>query len=136
MRPAKITLDTSALLAVPCGEESRGRIIEAIRGATLMAPASLPWELGNALSAMLRRRRLSLEQAHSVLAVYRSIPLTLVTVELAAALELAQRHGLYAYDAYMLACARDHDAPLLTLDGALQRAASAATIPLMEVGAP
>ena len=54
-------------------------------------------------------------------------------VELAAALELADRFGLYAYDAYLMACARRQRAPLLTLDARLGRAAKEAGVQLLEV---
>jgi predicted nucleic acid-binding protein len=56
-----------------------------------------------------------------------------VDIELAAALELADRFGLYAYDAYLMACARRQRAPLLTLDARLGRAAQEAGVHVLEV---
>jgi predicted nucleic acid-binding protein len=48
-------------------------------------------------------------------------------------LELADRFGLYAYDAYLMACARQQGAPLLTLDPRLGRAAHEAGVRVIEV---
>jgi len=54
-------------------------------------------------------------------------------VALADALRVADRHDLYAYDAYMLVAARRHRAPLMTLDGGLKDAARDSDIDLLEV---
>ena len=51
------------------------------------------------------------------------------------ALDLADTLGLYADDAYVLACAARQRAPLLTLDRRLARAARAAGIRLQEIAA-
>ncbi len=64
------------------------------------------WEVGNAFSALLKRRRLKLAEVQAAMTAYAQIPIRFVDVELAAALELADRFGLYAYDAYLMACAR------------------------------
>lgn len=47
---------------------------------------------------------------------YRQIPLRLVDVALADAVEIAHRQGIYAYGAYVLHCAQSMRAPLLSLD--------------------
>ena len=54
---------------------------------------------------------------------YQKIPLTKIEVDLATAVELADRFRMYAYDAYLLACALSERTPLLTLDRALMAAA-------------
>ncbi|HEY7478903.1 MAG TPA: type II toxin-antitoxin system VapC family toxin [Gemmatimonadales bacterium] len=128
-----LVIDTSALIAVLTGESSRDRIIARTQGTELLAPGSVHWETGNALSALLKRRRLKLAEAQAALAAYRQIPIRLVEIELDAALELADRLGLYAYDAYLLACARRHGAPLLTLDPRLGRVAQEAGVRLLEI---
>jgi predicted nucleic acid-binding protein len=134
MRPAvDIVVDTSVLIAVLTGEPTRDHLIARTQGADLLAPGSVHWEIGNAFSALLKRRRVRLSEVQSALAAYAQIPIRFVDVELAAALELADRFGLYAYDAYLMACARRQRAPLLTLDGRLGRAAREAGVELVEV---
>lgn len=128
----RIVIDTSALLAVLLGEPERGALIEATRGAQLCSPESLPWEVGNALSAMLKRRALDLTTASAVLKSYQQVPVQLVVVDLLAALQLASRFRIYAYDAYMLEAARSQQCALLTLDKTLKRVAREAQITLLE----
>ena len=61
------------------------------------------------------------------------MPIRLVDVGMVQALELAERLNIYAYDAYMLACALDLHAPLLTLDKGLANAASRLGVQVVEV---
>lgn len=128
-----IVIDTSALIAVLVSEPERARIVHATQGVDLVAPASVHWEVGNALSALLKRRRATLAQAQFALTAYSSIPIRLVDVDLALALEIASDHGLYAYDAYLITCSLSQRAPLLTLDRGLARAATAAGTQLLEL---
>lgn len=129
-----LVIDTSAIIAVIAGEPERGRIVEATVGASLLAPSSVHWEVGKAFSAMLRRERISLERARRAVAVYQQIPIRFVDVDLGEALDIAAEHGIYAYDAYLIACADRFHLPLLTLDRGLQRVAKAAGVERIEVG--
>ena len=52
----EITIDTSALIAVIGNEKTKDRIIEITIGSSLVAPVSVHWEIGNAFSAMFKRR--------------------------------------------------------------------------------
>ena len=118
-----MVVDTSAVLAVLLEEPERLALIAASRGATLYAPPSLPWEVGNALVALLRRRRLTLSDAQRVWDAFRSVPLRLVDVDVGQAVATATELGLYAHDAYVLELATQHGLPLLTLDKKLRDAA-------------
>lgn len=128
-----MVVDTSVLIAVIAAEAERAALIRVTQGAELVAPASVHWEIGNACSAMLKRRRASLAQVRAMLAAYGQIPLRLLEVELGRSLELADQFGLHAYDAYLLAAAGSQRAPLLTLDQSLSWAARDAGIALVEV---
>lgn len=129
----ELVVDTSVIIAVISGESSRAALIRATRGAELVAPASVHWEVGNAVAALMKRRLATRDQAFELLAAYADVPLRLLDVELSAAMELAASHALYAYDAYVLACALSQRAPLLTLDKGQARAAIAAGVRLKEV---
>lgn len=119
----EITIDASVLLAVCTNEPSKPRLIELTAGSTLLAPASIHWEVGNALSAMLKRERINLRQAQACVKAYNEIPIKFVEVELVQALALVEKFRMYAYDAYLLVCAIQYHSPLFTLDGALRTAA-------------
>jgi predicted nucleic acid-binding protein len=129
----ELVVDTSVLIAVLTGEPTRDQLIARTQGAELLAPGSVHWEVGNAFSALLKRRRLKLNEVQTALTAYGQIPIRFVEIELAAALELADRFGLYAYDACLMACARRQRAPLLTLDARLGRAAQEAGVQVVEL---
>lgn len=118
--------DTSTVIAVIANEPEKPSLIAITRGYDLIAPRSLHWEIGNAFSAMIKRGRVTLEQATIAIEIYEQIPISLVDVDLKEALEIVDKHKVYAYDAYMIACALTRNCPLLTLDGGLAYAAKAA----------
>jgi len=128
-----IVIDTSALVAVIIDAPERPGLIRATEDALLNAPSSVHWEVGNAFSAMLRRGRISHELVVRAVAVYQMIPIRFIDVDLAASLKIASEQRLYAYDAYLVECARTLKAPLLTLDRALGRVAARLGIDVLEV---
>lgn len=128
-----IVLDTSAAIAVLLNEPSKPALIKRTEDAELLAPVSLPIEIGNAFSAMFKRNRLTLEQAERAFSMYRQIPVQLVDVDMDASLDLANELNIYAYDAYMLECAQRYRASLLTLDAGLRAAAERVDVKTLEV---
>ena len=128
-----LVVDTSVILAVVLNEPRKAALIQLTSGADLLAPASLHWEIGNALSAMFRRKRLTREEALQALSEYRKIPLRFIEVALDDAVTLAAQLAIYAYDAYFIACARTQSVPLITLDNGLRVAAQVAGLTVVEV---
>lgn len=128
-----ITIDTSTLIAVVSNEPSRVRAIEVTTGHALVAPSSVHWEVGNALSAMIKRQRVTLPQANACVEAYLQIPIRLVNVDLKQSLGLVSQLRVYAYDAYLLVCAMQMSTPLLTLDEPLKMAAASLGIEVLEV---
>ena len=128
-----IVTDTSAFLAVVLHEPERDVLIKAVEGHELIAPEVLPYEIGNALSAMLKRRRLRACEAMQAWEMVSTIPVTLKSVEIHSALQVAAECNIYAYDAYFLECAKRYRAPLLTLDSGLRRVAVSQSINLLEL---
>ncbi len=128
-----IVIDTSALLAVIVGEPERDRIVEMTLGHTLIGPGAIPWEVGNAFSAMMKQHRLTIEDAQEGLKVFNSVPIRYVKVDMDNALSMAKRESMYAYDAYFLDCAFRQAAPLLTLDQKLRRTAQNIGIHILEI---
>lgn len=99
----------------------------------MLAPSSLHWEIGNAFSAMFKRNRITLHQATAALAAYNRIPIRFYDVSLSTALDLAHRLKVYAYDAYIIACALKHNSPIVSLDNRLLDAAHMAGVETVEV---
>lgn len=129
----EITTDASILIAVVGNEPSRERAIELTTGHSLVAPSSIHWEVGNALSAMVKRQRITLAQAAACVDAYLQIPIKLVDVDLKQSLALVKQFRMYAYDAYLLVCAMNLGTPLLSLDEPLKTAAQSLGIEILEV---
>ncbi|MFC1825352.1 type II toxin-antitoxin system VapC family toxin [Thermodesulfobacteriota bacterium] len=128
-----VVIDTSALIAVIIGEPERNRIVEITTGNTLIGPGSIPWEIGNAFSAMFKEKRLTLEEAQKGLVIFDSIPLRYTKPDFINALKISKQTNMYAYDAYFLDCANRNKAPLLTLDQKLMKAAQNINVKTVEV---
>lgn len=125
-----IVVDTSAVIAVAGNEPLKPILVEMTRGQELFAATTLPWEIGNAVSAMLKRRRTTVEMG---LAQYRQISIRLIEARLDDSLALAARLNIYAYDAYVIQCARQTGQPILSLDSGLCAAARLVGVEILEV---
>ncbi len=129
----KIVVDTSVIVAVIANEPEKTALIEMTRGSELVAPQSVHWEIGNAFSAMLKRKRLTSGEATRALKVYGRIQIRFLDVELEQSLRIADEQGIYAYDAYVLRCAQKHRSPLISLDQSLLACAKRIGIQVKEV---
>ncbi len=129
----EIVIDTSAILAVIAERPEKADLVKLTRGAILIAPASVHWEMGNAMSAMFKRRAIGIKDALQLLEAYAAIPIRMAEVGLKQAVELSAKLNVYAYDAYILACAINERAPLLTLDFGLRERARELKLDVLEV---
>jgi predicted nucleic acid-binding protein len=129
----EIVIDTSALLAVVAMEPERAELIRLTRGASLVAPSSVHWEIGNALSAMFKRKAIELDDAVKVLEGYAGIAIRLLDPPLRQAVQLSRELNVYAYDAYVIACAINQRAPILSLDRVLVERARTLKLDILEV---
>ena len=128
----KVVSDTNIFLAVVLNEPERERIVRITAGRDVVAPEILPYEIGNALSAMLKRRQLDADKAMAAWESVGRIPVRLLTTNIREALGLAARFNIYAYDAYFLQCAMALSCPLLTLDRRMGAVAAELGIALLE----
>ncbi len=128
-----LTVDASVVMAVILNEPSKPKLLEATGGAELISAPSLPWEIGNALSALFKRRRIDMAQAELALESFQRIPVRLPSLEIASSVVLAERHDVYAYDAYVIECARRYQTPLLSLDRRQCEVARAEGVATLEV---
>jgi predicted nucleic acid-binding protein len=128
-----LVADTNIFLSVALNEPERRRIIQLTTDASISAPETLPYELGNALSAMVKRKRLTAAEALKAHKAVNLIPVRLVSIDIQASLKIASEHGIYAYDAYFLQCARVYSLPLLTLDKRMKRVAENLGLQVLEL---
>ncbi len=126
-----IIADTNIFLAVALNETEKANIIEVTGNANIISPEILPYEIGNALSAMIKQKRLSKDEAIKTLEIVQNIPVRLLSVDINEALKIAIEFNIYAYDAYFLSCAKSTSCPLLTLDKKMKQVAKELRIPLL-----
>ena len=131
----EIVIDTSAILAVLGLEPERAELIRLTKGATLVAPSSVHWEVGNAMSAMFKRRAIELADALRMVDAYAGIPIRLMDMTLSQAVELSHKLNIYAYDAYVIGYALNQRAPILSVDSVLNERARSLDVEVIEVKA-
>ena len=127
-----IVSDTNILLAVIFNEPEKDNIVQLTSGNDAIAPEILPYEVGNALSAMIKRKQITQKEALQAQKSVNSIPVRLMSIDIAQALQLAIDFNIYAYDAYFLQCAINHSCPLLTLDKGMKKVAKQLNIKILE----
>jgi len=128
-----IVIDSSVIIAIIGNEPEKNALIQLSKGARLIAPHSIHWEIGNAFSAMFKRKRLTLEKAIKAIEIYKKIPIRFEDIELDTALQIAERLGIYAYDAYLITCALKYDSLLLSLDRKLINFARQENVRILEI---
>ena len=128
----KIIADTNTFLAVALNEPEKKRIIQLTEGHDLIAPDVLPFEIGNALTAMMKKNSLKKKDVASAWEVVQQIPVDLRHTDIKSALRIAIKFNIYAYDAYFLECAENLRSSLLTLDIGLKRVARELGITILE----
>lgn len=119
-----VVVDASALAAVLFGEPRSREVEERLRGAVMVAPTLLPYELGNTClkkSAQDPERR---SQLLEVLSYYSRMEIQEIEVPPLEVTPMAEATKLSFYDASYLWLSRSLGAPLVTLDRRLEDAAS------------
>lgn len=127
-----VITDTNIFLAVALNEQGKENIIQLTAGVNAISPEILPYEVGNALSAMVKRKQLNDKEALAALQTVNAIPVRLVSVDVEKALKLALKYNIYTYDAYFLQCAKDLSCPLITLDKHMKNVAYDLNIEVLE----
>ena len=128
----KIIADASVFLAVVLNEPEKQQIIEKTKGAEIISSEVLPYEIGNALIAMLKRKRLTKEEIKQSYSIFEMIPVGLFSADIQTSLEIASTFNIYAYDAYYLELAQKLNLPLLTLDKQMKENAQRLNIKIVE----
>jgi predicted nucleic acid-binding protein len=119
-------VDASALAALLFGEPEAEAIAERLDGARLVAPGLLPFELANVCLVKCRRHADAREALLAGFKLGDRLGVQEIAVDHNAVVALGLETGLTAYDASYLWLARQLGADLVTLDKALDRAATSA----------
>lgn len=122
VHPGQATRDTAALLdAIEAGVE---------------VPAIWPLDVANALTVLVRRRKLTEGDREIALGWLRNLPLRIdhemASLAFSKLSELASAYGLSVHDAAYLDLADRRTLPLACVDGPLRKAAKQRGIPLWQ----
>jgi predicted nucleic acid-binding protein len=135
----RFVLDSSVALAWCFEDETSAaadRVLDLLESAEAIVPAIWPAEVGNALLAGERRRRISGAGVARSLTLLRSLNIRLddadPRMQVDTWVTLARAQKLSVYDAAYLAVAVREGLPLATLDRSLARAARGMGLALME----
>jgi len=128
----KIIADTNTFIAVALNEPEKDGIIRLTEGHDLIAPDVLPFEIGNALTAMMKKNALKKDEVSSAWEIVQQVPVDLRHTDIKSALKIAIKFNIYAYDAYFLECADSLRSPMLTLDLGMKKVAREIGITILE----
>lgn len=128
----EIVADTNVFIAVALDEPEKASIVRTTAQCGLLAPEVLPFEIGNALTALMRKHILDPDEVVAAWDATQAIPVALQRLDFREALRIAGRFNIYAYDAYFIECALKTRSPLLTLDRRLRAVAAEAGVEILE----
>ena len=128
-----MVIDTSAIIASVMRGHERDALAEAASGHVLIAPGFVRWEVCQVLSVMIRQKGIDVVEARRGMEILDNIPLRYVEVDMAQVLSIASRMKGVAADAFLLETAIRYNAPLLTLDRSLGRAAESLGIDVVRL---
>ena len=115
-------VDASAIVALLFDELTSDEILSRVRLGTLRAPNLIGFEVANACLKKIRAAPAERETLLEAFSLLDALSISLETVDLKAAIVLAEQTKLTLYDASYLWLARALDAELVTLDEKLARA--------------
>jgi predicted nucleic acid-binding protein len=122
VHPGQATAETDAMLDAVAA------------GAAIEVPALWPLEVANALTVLVRRRKLTADERETALGWLRGLPLRVdheaASLAFSRLSELAVTHQLTVYDAAYLELAQRRRLTLACKDGPLRAAAAHARVPL------
>ena len=128
-----MVIDTSAIIASIMRSPERDALAEAASGHVLIAPDFVRWEICHAFSIMIRQKGIDAGEARKGMEILGNIPLRYVDVDMAQVLSIASRLKGVAAEVFFLESAIRYNAPLLTLDRSLSRAAESLGIEVVRL---
>lgn len=112
----EIVIDASCILEFLLNQESKDFVTQKVGSLNLIAPQCLPYEVGNAVSKLMKRKLITIFEGTAVYHEFVRIPFRFVEPDIPEALMIAGNTNSYAYDAYYINVAKRLGLPLFTLD--------------------
>ena len=111
-----IVIDASCILEFLLNQDAKNLVVQKVGTSQLVAPQCLPYEVGNAVSKLIKRKLISIVDGVAVYHEFARIPLRLVEPDISESIVIAGNTDSYAYDSYYISVAKRLNMPLFTLD--------------------
>ena len=112
----QMVIDASCILAFLLNQEGCNEVKEIVADSELVAPACLSFEIGNAISKLIKRNLLSIVDGVAVFHEFAKIPIRLIEPNIPSSIVLAGQSDSYSYDAFYINLATQFSLPLFTFD--------------------
>jgi predicted nucleic acid-binding protein len=127
-----ILLDASEIMAVVLNEPNKGIVIRLTKGSTLLSPAIISFEIGNALISLFKRHKLSELEVIEAYENFKKMPIRTLEIDMVKALKISCKYNIYAYDSYYLETASRLKLPLITFDETMVSVGKSMKINILE----
>lgn len=118
-----IVIDASCVLSYLLNQGGSESVVSTIGENQLVAPSCLPYEIGNAVSKLIKRKLISIYEGVSVYHEFARIPIRLIEPDISNSIVIAGESDSYAYDCYYLNVASQMVLPLFTFDDKMKETA-------------
>ena len=118
-----IVIDASCVLSFLLNQKGSKNVVSIVGENQLVAPSCLPFEIGNAISKLIKRKLISVYEGVSVFHEFARIPIRLIEPDIPNSIVIAGESESYAYDCYYLNIASQMVLPLFTYDDKMKETA-------------
>lgn len=118
-----ILIHASCVLSFLLNQEGSKNVVSIVGENQLVAPSCLPFEIGNAISKLIKRKLISVYEGVSVFHEFARIPIRLIEPDIPNSIVIAGESESYAYDCYYLNIASQMVLPLFTYDDKMKETA-------------
>ena len=118
-----IVIDTSCVLSFLLNQKGSKNVVSIVGENQLVAPSCLPFEIGNAISKLIKRKLISVYEGVSVFHEFARIPIRLIEPDIPNSIVIAGELESYANDCYYLNIASQMVLPLFTYDDKMKETA-------------
>jgi predicted nucleic acid-binding protein len=127
-----ILLDASVIMAIILNESTRRNVIRITENAMLLSPEVISFEIGNALTNLYKKQKITEEELEGAYKNYELIPIRIIRIDIKKALKIACKYNIFAYDAYYLEAAHRLKLPLCSFDEKMKSVGSQLKIHILE----
>lgn len=116
-------IDASCVLSFLLNQDGSENVVSIVGENQLVAPSCLTFEIGNAISKLIKRKLISVYEGVSVFHEFARIPIRLIEPDIPNSIVIAGESESYAYDCYYLNIASQMILPLFTYDDKMKETA-------------